>query len=172
MCTAAPAVPKYTLFPAELHVVPRVLPVEHEVAGGVRHRVLDQGSGEEEPSVGAELPSRRGDRLDAARDGLGEPDPLQHVERGGVDPLHLAFLERPVPAARHAGPDRLLLLAKGSGPEPVPRRPSTHAPTADRRLAHGASRRRAAQDRPGRRTRGILSLDSGIGVDILTLNFL
>ena len=118
------------LVPRKLHVVPRVLPVEHDVAGRARHRVLDQGPGEEEPAVGAELPAGRGDRLDAARDGLGEPDPLQHVEGGGVDPLHLRLVEGPVPAARHAGAHRLLVFAKRRGPELVPCRPCR--PCADR----------------------------------------
>ena len=143
----------------------RLLTVEHDVAGGVRHRVLDQRAREEEPAFGAELPPDRGDRVDAARDGFGEPDMLQHVEHRGVDALHSTLVEGLEPAADHAGAHRLLFLAKRGGPDLVPRRPAAHAPTADCRLAHGASRRGVAQDRPGRRTRGILSLDGGLTVD-------
>ena len=156
------------LVPGEFQIVTRVLPVKHDVAGGVRHRVLDQCTREEESTFGAELPPGRGDRFDAARNGLGQPDVFQHVERGGVDPLHSTLVEGPEPAADHAGAHRLLFLAKRSGPELVPCRPAAHAPTADCRLAHGASRRRAARDRPGRRTRAILSLDSGANVEIST----
>ena len=157
--------PEVHLVPRELEIVTGLLTVEHDVAGGVRHRVLDQRAREEEPAFGAELSSGRGDRVDAARDGFGEPDMLQHIERRGVDPLHPVLVEGPEPAADHAGAHRLLFLAKRGRPEPVPCLPSTHAPTADCRLAHGASRRGTAQDRPGRRTRGILSLDGGLTVD-------
>ena len=103
------------LVPGELQIVARVLPVKHDVAGGVRHRVLDQCTREEESTFGAELPPGRGDRFDAARNGLGQTDVFQHVEHGGVDPLHAALVEGPEPAADHAGAHRLLFLAKRSG---------------------------------------------------------
>ena len=138
--------------PGEFEVVAGGLPVEHDVAGGVRHRVLDQRAGEEEPAIGAQPPSGRGDRFDAARDGLGQPDPLQHVERGGVDPLDPVLVEGPVPAADHAGAHRLFLFAKRGRAQLAPRLPAAHAPSAHRGLAHGASCRRRAEQ-PSDRTR-------------------
>ena len=128
--------------PGKLQVVAGVLPVEHDVAGGVRHRVLDQRAREEKPALGTHPPAGRGDRLDAARDGLGQADPLQHVEGGGMDPLDLALAEGPVPAADHAGAHRAFVLAQRGGPELAPRLPAAHPSSAHRGFAHGASCRR------------------------------
>ena len=104
------------LVPGELQIVARVLPVKHDVAGGVRHRVLDQCTREEESTFGAELPPGRGDRLDAAWNRLGQSDLLERVERRGMDPLDPVLVEGPVPAAGHTGAHRAIIFAKRGRP--------------------------------------------------------
>ena len=127
--------------PGKLEVVPGILPVEHDIASGARHRVFDESAREEEPTFGAQLPAGRRNRLDTARDGLGQSDLLEHIERRGVNPLDPVRIEGLVPAAGQTGAHRAFIFAKRSGPELASRLPAAHASRACCRLAHRVSRR-------------------------------
>ena len=141
--------------PGKLEVVPGILPVEHDIASGARHRVFDESAREEEPTFGAQLPAGRRNRLDTARDGLGQSDLLEHIERRGVNPLDPVRIEGLVPAAGQTGAHRAFIFAKRSGPElgvSPPCRPCVARllPTRSSRLpplrGHASSSRPDARD--------------------------
>ena len=89
-----------------LHVVLRILAVQHEVPRSPGHGVLDQRARKNQPPGGVELRPRLGHVLDAAGSRVGEPNVFQHVERSMMDSKHVGVGQRLVQAARHARADR------------------------------------------------------------------
>jgi hypothetical protein len=122
--------------------------MQDEAPGGARDGVLDQGAREPEPSVATEQTAGLGHQVDAGRDRIRQPDLLQDVERRTVDALDLGCGERPVAAARQAGPDRHLLAWNWLRAQLPPRFPATPAAC----YAWCLGRARLVQRRRGRGT--------------------
>ncbi len=90
------------LLAPRLHVELRVLRVQREVAGGDGQRVLDERPREQQAAVLGERAALRQQHVEAAVDGIGQPDVLQHVQRGFVHLAHLGVGEWLVAARGHA----------------------------------------------------------------------
>ncbi len=85
--------------PPRLHVVLRVLAVQHEAAARACERVLDERARKHEPARGCQARARTRHVVDARRRRVGEADLLEHVERGPVDAQDVGVGERLVRAA-------------------------------------------------------------------------
>ena len=108
----------------------RELAAEREAPGRPRDHVLDQGARQDQAAVLVHPAAGRGDQLDRGRDRLAEPDLLQNVERGAVDPGEVGLCQRPVAAALEARADRALRLGLGCRAQRLAR----HPPAAPARL--------------------------------------
>ena len=116
-----------------LEVVLGKLAAEREAAGGAGDDVLDQGARQDQPAVLVHPAAGSRDQLDRGRDRLAEPDLLQHVEHGAVDPGEIGLGQRPVAAALEPRADRALGLGLRCRPQRLARDP----PAAPARLERG-----------------------------------
>jgi hypothetical protein len=119
-----------------LHVVFRVLAVEHEVPGGPRDGIFHQRAREDQPAGGVELRPSLGHVVDAARGRIREPDVLQHVQRGMMDAQHIRVRQGLVSAARHAGTHGTQVVGQRSRPRGAPRRTRAAARDLGFNFAH------------------------------------
>ncbi len=123
MCTAAPAVPKWTRLPQGSRSCFGVLAAEREAAGRPCDHVLDQGARQDQTAVLVHPAAGRRDQLDRRRDRLAEPDLLEHVEHRAVDPRQIRLGQRPVAPALEARADRALGLGLRCRPQRLARDP-------------------------------------------------
>ena len=89
-----------------LHVVFGVLAVQHKVARGVGHRVLDQRTGKNQATGVGQLGTRFGHELDATLRRISQANVFQGVQRSVVDFEHVGIAQRLEGATVHAGAHR------------------------------------------------------------------
>ena len=113
-----------------------ILAVQREMPCGVLDRVEHQPPREAQPAVRAELGAGALQRLDAARDSVGEADRFQNGQHGLVDALEVVLGERLVTAAFEAGTNGTDVLRQRRRAHRPPRLAPAGAPAtlAGRRL--------------------------------------
>src|SRR5690606_11551436 len=119
-----------------LHVVARILTGQDEMARRLGDRVLDQRAREDQPALVGQLRSDSRAGFDAGRDRIGEPDILQHVERGMMDFDNVGFAERLELAAFEARPHRLYGIRHWRRPQRASCFPATPASLRCPRYRH------------------------------------
>ena len=103
----------------QCQVVAFITPAERNVARGLGQHVLDQSAGKAQPPVVTQDRPGFDHGLHPAWRGIGQPDHLQRVQRGMVQPLDLGIGQGLVIAAGHSRTDGAFIFGQGCGAECV-----------------------------------------------------